>query len=68
VALMMPNLLQYPVALFGVLRAGLVVVNVNPQYTVPELQHQLKDSGAVAIVCWRTSPTRCRKPCSRTPR
>jgi long-chain acyl-CoA synthetase len=50
VALMMPNLLQYPVALFGVLRAGLVVVNTNPQYTVPELEHQLKDSGAVAIV------------------
>ena len=47
---MMPNLLQYPVALFGVLRAGLVVVNVNPQYTPPELEHQLKDSGAVAIV------------------
>ena len=50
VALMMPNLLQYPVALFGVLRAGLVVVNVNPQYTAPELEHQLKDSGAVAIL------------------
>ena len=50
VALMMPNLLQYPVALFGVLRAGMVVVNVNPQYTVPELEHQLRDSGAVAIV------------------
>lgn len=50
VAIMSPNLLQYPVALFGVLRAGLVVVNVNPQYTVPELVHQLKDSGAVAIV------------------
>ena len=50
VALMMPNLLQYPVALFGVLRAGLVVVNVNPQYTVPELEHQLKDSGALAVV------------------
>lgn len=50
VALMMPNLLQYPVALFGVLRAGLVVVNVNPQYTAPELEHQLRDSGAVAIV------------------
>jgi long-chain acyl-CoA synthetase len=50
VAIMMPNLLQYPVALFGVLRAGLVVVNVNPQYTVPELAHQLEDSGAVAIV------------------
>jgi long-chain acyl-CoA synthetase len=50
VALMMPNLLQYPVALFGVLRAGMVVVNVNPQYTVPELEHQLVDSGASAIV------------------
>ena len=50
VALMMPNLLQYPVALFGALRAGMVVVNVNPQYTVPELEHQLLDSGAVAIV------------------
>ena len=50
VALMMPNLLQYPVALFGILRAGLVVVNVNPQYTAPELEHQIKDSGAVAIV------------------
>ncbi len=50
VAIMMPNLLQFPVALFGTLRAGLVVVNVNPQYTVPELEHQLKDSGAAAIV------------------
>jgi long-chain acyl-CoA synthetase len=50
VALMMPNLLQYPVALFGVLRAGLVAVNVNPQYTASELEHQLKDSGAAAIV------------------
>lgn len=50
VALMMPNLLQYPVALFGVLRAGMVVVNVNPQYTATELEHQLKDSGAVTIV------------------
>jgi len=50
VALMMPNLLQYPVALFGVLRAGLVVVNVNPLYTPRELEHQLKDAGAQAIV------------------
>jgi long-chain acyl-CoA synthetase len=50
VALMLPNLLQYPVALFGVLRAGLVVVNVNPLYTPRELQHQLADSGATAIV------------------
>ena len=50
VALMMPNVLQYPVALFGVLRAGLVVVNVNPLYTPRELEHQLQDSGAKAIV------------------
>ena len=50
VALMMPNLLQYPVALFGVLRAGMVVVNVNPLYTPRELEHQLKDAGASAIV------------------
>ncbi|WP_298828272.1 AMP-binding protein [uncultured Piscinibacter sp.] len=49
-AIMMPNLLQYPVALFGALRAGLVVVNVNPQYTATELEHQLKDSGATTIV------------------
>lgn len=50
VALMMPNLLQYPIALFGTLRAGLVVVNVNPLYTPRELEHQLQDSGAIAIV------------------
>ena len=50
VALMMPNLLQYPVALFGALRAGCVVVNCNPLYTPRELEHQLKDSGATAIV------------------
>ena len=50
VAIMMPNLLQYPVALFGVLRAGMVVVNVNPLYTARELAHQLKDSNAKAIV------------------
>jgi len=50
VALMMPNGLQYPTALFGVLFAGAVVVNVNPLYTPRELHHQLKDSGAVAIV------------------
>ncbi len=50
VAIMMPNCLQYPVALFGILRAGLTVVNVNPLYTERELKHQLKDSGAKAIV------------------
>jgi long-chain acyl-CoA synthetase len=50
VALMMPNVMQYPVALFGTLRAGMVVVNVNPLYTARELEQQLKDSGAKAIV------------------
>ncbi|MCY4284369.1 MAG: AMP-binding protein [Thiotrichales bacterium] len=50
IALMMPNVLQYPVALVGALRAGLVVVNTNPLYTARELRHQLVDSGARAIV------------------
>jgi len=50
VALMMPNMPQYPIAVAAVLRAGLVVVNVNPLYTARELEHQLKDSGAKAIV------------------
>ncbi len=50
VALMMPNLLQYPIAIMGILRAGLIVVNTNPLYTGRELKHQLKDSGALAIV------------------
>jgi long-chain acyl-CoA synthetase len=50
VAVMMPNVPQYPVAVAGILRAGLVVVNVNPLYTPRELEHQLKDSGAKAIV------------------
>ncbi len=50
IALMMPNLLQYPICLLGALRAGYTVVNVNPLYTARELEHQLQDSGAVAIV------------------
>jgi long-chain acyl-CoA synthetase len=50
IAVMMPNTLQYPVVLFGVLRAGMTVVNVNPLYTARELHHQLADSGATAIV------------------
>jgi len=50
VAIMLPNVLQYPIAIFGVLRAGLTVVNTNPMYTARELRHQLHDSGAVAIV------------------
>ena len=50
VALMMPNVLQYPVALYGALRAGCTIVNVNPLYTARELEHQLRDAGAEAIV------------------
>jgi long-chain acyl-CoA synthetase len=50
VAVMMPNLLQNPVALFGILRAGMVVVNTNPLYTARELKHQMKDSGAEVII------------------
>ncbi|MBK9020053.1 MAG: long-chain-fatty-acid--CoA ligase [Sulfuritalea sp.] len=50
IALMMPNLLQYPICLYGALRAGYTVVNCNPLYTERELEHQLKDSGAEAIV------------------
>ncbi|NCF13660.1 MAG: AMP-binding protein [Gammaproteobacteria bacterium] len=50
VAIMLPNILQYPVAMCGIFRAGLVVVNVNPMYTARELKHQLKDSGARCVV------------------
>jgi len=50
IALMMPNILQYPVAMFGAMKAGLVIVNTNPMYTPRELKHQLEDSGAKAIV------------------
>jgi long-chain acyl-CoA synthetase len=55
VALMMPNILQYPVALFGILRAGMVAVNVNPLYTSRELEFQLKDSGAKAIIIFENA-------------
>lgn len=50
IAIQMPNLLQYPIALFGALRAGLIIVNTNPLYTAREMEHQFKDSGAKAIV------------------
>ncbi len=50
IAIMLPNVLQYPIAIFGALRAGLTVVNTNPMYTTRELRHQLEDSGASAIV------------------
>mgnify|MGYP001215014022 CR=1 FL=1 len=51
IALQMPNILQYPVAIFGAIRAGLVVVNTNPLYTAREMEHQFNDSGAKALVC-----------------
>jgi len=50
IAIQMPNLLQYPIALFGALRAGLIVVNTNPLYTPREMKHQFNDSGSVAII------------------
>lgn len=50
IAIMLPNILQYPVALFGALQAGLVIVNINPLYTAPELIHQINDSGAETII------------------
>lgn len=66
VALMMPNLLQYPVALFGILRAGMVAVNVNPLYTAHELEHQLTDSGAKAIVILENFATTLQKVVGKT--
>src|SRR5438046_94756 len=56
VALMMPNILQYPVCLFGILRAGYTVVNTNPLYTPRELEHQLTDSGAEMLVVVENFP------------
>jgi len=67
VALMMPNVLQYPVALAAVLRAGYVVVNVNPLYTPRELEHQLKDSGAEAIVILENFASTLQAVLSATP-
>ncbi len=55
VAIMMPNILQYPIVFMGILRAGLVAVNVNPLYTARELEHQMKDSGAKAIVIFENA-------------
>jgi long-chain acyl-CoA synthetase len=67
VAIMMPNILQYPIALFGVLRAGLVAVNVNPLYTPRELEHQLKDAGAQAIILFANSGHVLEKCIAQTP-
>jgi long-chain acyl-CoA synthetase len=66
VALMMPNLLQYPVAILGVLRAGYVVVNVNPLYTPRELEHQLNDSGSETIVILENFATTLQSVIART--
>ena len=67
VALMMPNVPQYVVAIAAVLRAGYVVVNVNPLYTPRELEHQLKDSGAEAIVILENFATTLQEVVARTP-
>ncbi len=55
VAIMLPNILQYPICFYGILFAGMVVVNVNPLYTARELEHQLRDSGAKAIVIFENA-------------
>jgi long-chain acyl-CoA synthetase len=67
VAIMMPNVLQYPVCIAGILRAGYVVVNVNPLYTPRELEHQLKDSGAKAIIIIENFAKTLESVLSKTP-
>jgi long-chain acyl-CoA synthetase len=67
VAVMMPNCLQYPIAMFGTLRAGCTVVNVNPLYTARELEHQLKDSGAEVIVVLENFAKTVEEVLARTP-
>jgi long-chain acyl-CoA synthetase len=67
IALMMPNLLQYPICLYGALRAGYTVVNCNPLYTERELEHQLTDSGAEAIVIVENFATVLQKVLAKTP-
>ena len=67
IALMMPNLLQYPICLYGALRAGYTIVNCNPLYTERELEHQLKDSGAEAIVIVENFASVLEKVVARTP-
>ncbi len=67
VALMMPNMLQYPIALFGILRAGMVAVNCNPLYTPRELDHQLNDAGASAIVILENFASTLQQVVAKTP-
>jgi long-chain acyl-CoA synthetase len=67
VALMMPNILQYPIAIIGTLRAGMAVVNVNPLYTARELEHQLNDSGATVIVIFENAAATLAQVIEKTP-
>lgn len=67
VAIMMPNVLQYPVAIAAVLRAGFIAVNVNPLYTAPELHHQLVDSGAEAVIVLENFASTLQKAIAGTP-
>jgi long-chain acyl-CoA synthetase len=67
VAVMMPNVLQYPIAIAAILRAGLTVVNINPLYTPRELEHQLKDSGAKAIIILENFAATLQKVITKTP-
>ena len=67
VALMMPNVLQYPIAIIGTLRAGCTVVNTNPLYTARELEHQLSDSGATVIVVFENACATLQEVIARTP-
>ena len=67
VALMMPNILQYPIAIIGALRAGMTVVNVNPLYTARELEHQLNDSGASVILIFENAAATLAQVLARTP-
>ena len=65
-AIMLPNTLQYPIAMFGALRAGLIVVNTNPLYTAPELEHQLRTRAPRRSWCWRISRMSLQKVLPRT--
>jgi long-chain acyl-CoA synthetase len=67
IAIMMPNLLQYPIAIIGALRAGLTVVNTNPLYTARELEHQLNDSGAQVILLYEGACATLQEVLARTP-
>ena len=67
VALMLPNILQYPICLFGIVRAGMVPVNINPLYTGPEMEHVLKDSGAEVIIIFENACSLLAKVLKRVP-